>query len=128
MIFYPRKLIFLEVSTKFLKNWLYWLYWLLVGMLTDKFKNFTVFKGRIISKELLVSSNSPKKRTNEFVFTTTKNSFVRFLGEFEDTKKSFPNYLTFTSSFCFFAIIKLFCTDMKIKTKKKIVIMFRKSS
>ena len=46
-------------------------------------------KGQIISKGHLVSSNSPKKRTNEFVFTTTTNSFVRFLGEFEDTKKSF---------------------------------------
>ena len=52
-------------------------------------------KGQIISKGLLVSSNSHKKQTNEFVFTTTKNSFVRFLGEFEDTKKSFRNYLTF---------------------------------
>ena len=39
-------------------------------------------KGQIISKGLMVSSNSPKKQTNEFVFTTTKNSFVRFLGEF----------------------------------------------
>ena len=43
----------------------------------------------------MVSSNSPKKRTNEFVFTTTTNLFVCFLGEFEDTKKSFRNYLTF---------------------------------
>ena len=56
-----------------------------------------VVKGQIMSKGLLVSSNSPKKRTNEFVFTTMKNSFVRFLGEFEDTKKSFRNYLTFNS-------------------------------
>ena len=52
-------------------------------------------KGQIISKGLLVSSNSPKRRTNEFVFTTTTNSFVPFLGEFEDTKTSFQNYLTF---------------------------------
>ena len=52
-------------------------------------------KGQIISKGLLLSSNSPKKRTNKFVFTTTTNSFVHFLGEFEDTKKSFRNYLTF---------------------------------
>ena len=29
-------------------------------------------KGQIISKGLLVSSNFPKKRTNEFVFTTSK--------------------------------------------------------
>ena len=52
-------------------------------------------KGLIISKGLLVFSNSPKKWTNEFVFTTTMNSFVRLLGEFEDTKKSFQNYLIF---------------------------------
>ena len=30
-------------------------------------------KGQIISKGLLVSLNSPKKRTNEFVFTTATN-------------------------------------------------------
>ena len=48
-----------------------------------------VTKGKIISKGLLVSSNSPKKGTNEFVFTTTTNSFVHFLGEFEDTKSPF---------------------------------------
>ena len=46
----------------------------------------------------MVSSNSPKKQTNEFVFTTTTNLFVLFLGEFEDTKKSFQNYLTFRKS------------------------------
>ena len=39
---------------------------------------FNLVKGQIISKGLLVSSNSPKKRTNEFVFTTATNSFVRF--------------------------------------------------
>ena len=50
----------------------------------------------MISKGLLVSSNSSKKRKNEFVFTTMTNSFVRFLGEFEDNKTSFRNYLTFT--------------------------------
>ena len=55
-----------------------------------------ILKGQIISKGLLVSSNSPKKQTNEFVFTTTTNLFVCFLGEFEDIKKSFRNYLTFS--------------------------------
>ena len=40
-------------------------------------------KGQITSKGLLVSSSSPKKRKNEFIFTTTTNSFVRFLGEFK---------------------------------------------
>ena len=43
-------------------------------------------KGQRISKGLLVSSNSPKKRMNEFVFTSTMNSFICFLGEFEDTR------------------------------------------
>ena len=52
-------------------------------------KRFTSDKGQIISKGLLVFSNSPKKRTNEFDFTTTMNSFILFLGDFEDTKKSF---------------------------------------
>ena len=42
--------------------------------------NMTDSKGQIISRGLLVSSNSPKKRTNEFVFTTTTNSFLPFLG------------------------------------------------
>ena len=31
------------------------------------------------------TSADPKKRTNEFVFTTTTNLFVCFLGELEDT-------------------------------------------
>ena len=39
----------------------------------------------------MVSWNSPKNQTNEFVFTGTKNLFARFLGEYEDTKKSFRN-------------------------------------
>ena len=33
---------------------------------------------------------------NELVFTTTTNFFLHFLGEFEDTKKPFRNYLTFS--------------------------------
>ena len=32
---------------------------------------------------------------NKFIFTTMTNSFVCVLGEFEDTKNSFRNYLTF---------------------------------
>ena len=58
-----------------------------------------------MSKGLLVSSNSPKKQTKEFVFTTTTNLFVRFLGEFEDTKKSFRNYLTFRFFLCNLSIL-----------------------
>jgi hypothetical protein len=56
-------------------------------------------KGQIISKRLLVSSDSSKKRTKEFGFfclTLLKtNLFVRFLEESEDTKTSFRSYLTF---------------------------------
>ena len=57
----------------------------------------------MISQGLLVSSNSPEK--TEFIFTTKTNSFVCFLGEFEDTKKSFRNYLTFSvlEHFSFFS-------------------------
>ena len=65
-----------------------------------------IAKGQIISKGLLVSSNSPKKRTNEFVFTITMTSFIRFLGEFEDTKKSFQNYLIFNILIAFLKVRK----------------------
>ena len=46
---------------------------------------FVIDKGQMISKWLLVFLDSPKKWTNENVVTTAMNSFVRFLGEFEDT-------------------------------------------
>ena len=55
-----------------------------------------MFQGQMISKGLLVSSNFPQKRMNEFVFTAMTSLFVCFLGEFEDTKNSFRNYLTFS--------------------------------
>ena len=62
---------------------------------------FSNAKGQIILKGLLVSSNSPKKQTMKFVFNTTTNSFVHFYGEFEDTKKSFRNNLTFSHQIIF---------------------------
>ena len=40
-------------------------------------------------KDFLVSSNSPKKQTNEFAVVVKTNLFVRFLGEFKDTKSPF---------------------------------------
>ena len=46
-------------------------------------------KGQICSKCLIDFSLSPKKRTKQFVFTTSRLVFVRFLGESESTKKSF---------------------------------------
>ena len=59
--------------------------------------NLVAFKGQIISKALLVSSDSPQKRRNDsfLLLQHIMNSIVRFLGEFEDTKKSFRKYLTF---------------------------------
>ena len=39
--------------------------------------------------------DSSKKRTNEFIFTSMRCVFVRFLEEIEDSKKAFQNYLTF---------------------------------
>ena len=38
-------------------------------------------KGQLISKRNSEAEDSPKKRMNEFVFTTVRCVFVRFLGE-----------------------------------------------
>ena len=56
------------------------------------------FKGQIISKGLFGIINSPKKRTKKFNLTTMIPQvdlflFV-FLGEIEDIKNTFRNYLT----------------------------------
>ena len=48
-------------------------------------------KGQLISKANCQAVNSSKKRTNEFVFTTMRSVFVRFLEEIEDSKKAFRN-------------------------------------
>ena len=40
-----------------------------------------IAKGHLISKTNCQAEDSPKKRTNEFVFTTVRRVFVRFLGE-----------------------------------------------
>ena len=53
------------------------------------------------SRGLLVSSNSPKKQTNEFIITTTMKSFVLF---WENSKKSFRNYLTFSKNLHLLAV------------------------
>ena len=79
-------------------------------------------KGQIISKGLLVSSNSPQKGTNEFVFTTTTNLFICFLGEFEDTKKPFQNYLTFMTR-CEIGIKSQKLTVCTVKSSQKEVLL-----
>ena len=52
-------------------------------------------KGQLISKANCQAMNSSKTRMNEFIFTTMRRVFVRFLEEVEVTKKTFRNYLTF---------------------------------
>ena len=44
-------------------------------------KEINVAKGHLISKANSQAEDSPKKRTNEFVFTTVRRVFVCFLGE-----------------------------------------------
>ena len=46
-------------------------------------------KGQLISKTNCQTLDSPKKRTNEFVFTSMRRVFVRFLGESSARKKRF---------------------------------------
>ena len=46
-------------------------------------------KGQLISKANCQAENSPKKRTNEFVFTSMRRVFVRFLGESSARKNRF---------------------------------------
>ena len=56
---------------------------------TDFFNLFVFAKGQLISKWFLVSSNSSKKRMNEFFLLLQRHVFVRFLEEIEDTKNHF---------------------------------------
>ena len=61
-------------------------------------KNVHCFhKGQLISKANCQAVNSSKKQTNEFGFTTMRRVFVHFLEGIEETKKTFRNYLTFSS-------------------------------
>ena len=71
-----------------------------------KVKNLEVVKfhptkGQLISKANWQAEDSPKKRTNEFVFTTMRRVFVRFLGESSAWLVCFRNLLTFMSFFFF---------------------------
>ena len=52
-------------------------------------------KGQLISKTNCRAKDSSKKRTNEFVFTSIRRVFVRFLEESSARKKTFRDYLTF---------------------------------
>ena len=46
-------------------------------------------KVRSFQKDFMVSPNSPKKQTNEFVAVVKTFSFVHFLGESKNTRSHF---------------------------------------
>ena len=55
-------------------------------------RDHSITKGQIFWKGPFDNLESPRNRTNEFISVVKMNLFVRFLGEFEDTKKSFRNW------------------------------------
>ena len=63
---------------------------------------------RWFQKDFLISSDSSKKRTNKFVFSTVRqktNKFVcLFFGRIRGYQKSFQNYLTFSSHVSFYHV------------------------
>ena len=59
-----------------------------------------VAKGQLISKTNGQAEDSPKKRTNKFVFTSMRRVFVRFWENPRLEKKTFRDYLTFTTCVC----------------------------
>ena len=56
------------------------------------------FKGQLILKANCEAEDSSKKRTNEFVFTSMRRLFVRFLEESLARNKTFRDYLTFSNT------------------------------
>ena len=52
-------------------------------------------KGQVISKRFFLAEDSPKKRTNELVFTSMRRVFALLLEESSARKKTFRDYLTF---------------------------------
>ena len=54
--------------------------------------NLVSIKGQLISKANCQAEDSSKKRTNEFVFTSMRRVFVRFLEESSARQKTFPRF------------------------------------
>ena len=54
-----------------------------------------MIKGHLISKANCQAEDSSKKRKNEFVFTSMRRVFVRFLEDSSARKKTFWDHLTF---------------------------------
>ena len=51
--------------------------------------DLTLTKGQILSKGLYCILQFSQKQTNTFIVVVKTNLFIRFLGEFEDTKSPF---------------------------------------
>ena len=66
-----------------------------IATLKAFYRRITFAKGQLISKGLFGTLNSPKKQTKKnqlyYYDTSGRLVFVRFLGEIEDTKKTFRN-------------------------------------
>ena len=58
-----------------------------------------ISKGQKKSKWFFQVDVSSKKRTNKFYFTAMKPQVDLFLEEIEDTRKTFRNYLTFSTRY-----------------------------
>ena len=56
-------------------------------------------KGQLTSKTNCQAEDSSRKQTNEFVFTSMRRVFVRFLEESSARKKTSRDYLTFNYYF-----------------------------
>ena len=81
---------------KVLKHcWLYILRKYFFDLISVWMTRITPVKGQLISNANCQSLNSSKNQTNEFVFTSMRRVFVRFLEEIEDSTETFWNYLTF---------------------------------
>ena len=72
-------------------------------------KILRVLRGQLNSKANCQAKDSPKKRTNEFVFTSMRRVFVRFLGESSAKKKTFRDYLTFNTAASKPKILSVIC-------------------
>ena len=85
-----------------------------------------ISKDQIISKGLLVSSNSPKKRTHEFVVVVKTNSFVCYLGELEDTKSPFKIFWPLGIAWQFEKGLKFLSSDDFSTAKLKLLLLHSK--
>ena len=79
-------------------------------------------KSQLISKTNCQAEDSFEKRMNEFVFTSMRRVFVRFLEESSARKKTFRDYLTFSKDknldnvlFWYVLVTKANHSDLKVR-------------